>query len=152
MWDTLLIGLAIGIFIYFIINYNKKLKQQKTLGWKLISAIYTWDNSKVEKLLEEWVYVNFKNEFWSTALMLAAGQYNGYMVELLLKYWANPEIPEKDWTTPLMQAVANDDEKMVKILLEYWANPNTPGQYWSTAISWAANNKKIAKLLLEYSK
>ena len=73
-------------------------------------------------------FINKKNKFGNTALLLAVEKNNPDTVETLLSAGANPNIANNDGFTPLHQAILQEkpSEKtitIVQLLMEYGANP-----------------------------
>ncbi len=144
-------------FIYFIESDRfygeiKKEIYQSVIDHKLIAAVTNNNEEMVKSLIEKGANVNVKNEFGSTALMLASKFGYKSIVEKLLQSNADVNFQDRYGNTALMDAsLVRRHKEIVEILLKAGANVNArDNQGWSALILASLQGyKEIVQMLIK---
>jgi len=120
---------------------------------QLFQSALNGDSGEVQKLLENGVNVNNRDQEGRTALMYAAFNGHDKIIETLLKYETDLNLRDNNGRTALMFAASGSSPNSVKLLLENGAKPNIQDKVEHfTALMFAAAEGQLenVKLLLQY--
>jgi Ankyrin repeats (3 copies) len=100
-------------------------------------------------LMEKGESIDAQNVHGKTPLMLAVEWGEWEMFEEIMKYRPNIHSVDENGNTALMQAVWNEYESMALELLKCGANAHHRNRQGATAITWASENKRLQRILME---
>ncbi|MCP3933498.1 MAG: ankyrin repeat domain-containing protein [Bacteroidetes bacterium] len=106
------------------------------------------DVEKIEKALERGTSIEEKNEFGSTALIIAAFSGKADAVEYLCKKGANVNARNDNGVTGLIHAAYYNLYDVVKILVKYDADKTIKDKYGNTALNYAEQNNNMRMISL----
>lgn len=119
----------------------------------LIHAADCGHMSIVRYLCENGADVDYRNEYGTTALMVAAykGRYHAAAVDCLCTFGADPNLQDRNGRTALMYAVNQGVLPVVKYLCERGADANIQDADGETALMYAARTERddVVKCLLD---
>jgi len=116
-----------------------------------ISAIEKNDIERVQKHINDGIYINIQDNDGRTALIVASQQGYKGIVKLLIKNGADINIQGFDGKSNLIIALENKNEDMAKLLIKNGIDVNIQDNNKFTALMIASNNanKDIVQLLIE---
>ena len=116
----------------------------------LIEACRKGPLSKVEKLLEQGVPINWQDKDGHTPLLAAAYEGASVILSFLIDKGANVQVTDHEGRTALMMAVKADSLRKVEILLSEGAQVNVKDKKGMTALMYAASfgRKEMVEMLL----
>jgi hypothetical protein len=126
-------------------------EQKDRWGQNFIAAVRKDDLAEVIALLDKGARVTGKNEYYSSALMIAADQGQSAIVKLLLEKGADVNAKTGMGWTALMDASDRGYLEVARLLLDQEAdiNANTSDGWTALMLAVDAGHPKIVRLLLE---
>lgn len=108
------------------------------LGSNLLVYAERGDTANVLKMINSGVYIDFKNGYKATALLIACEKANLEIAKILLYNNADPNLSAYDGFTPLMFAAYQGNLDLAELLIFYQANLNTKDANGFSAINYAS--------------
>ena len=118
----------------------------------LVQAARSGNIQGIRELLDRGANPNIKDDYGTTALMVASIKDRVEIVELLLNRGAVPDIQDDDGDTALTLASEFGRTEIVRLLLDRGADPNIRDRYGNTALIKASyrGHTEIVRLLLDH--
>lgn len=108
------------------------------LGSNLLVYAERGDTANVLKMINSGAYIDFKNGYKATALLVACEKSNLEIAKILLYNNADPNLSAYDGFTPLMFAAYQGNLDLAELLIFYQANLNTKDANGFSALNYAS--------------
>lgn len=139
----------IRVFVFILIStIFLKANEEVKYYQELHNAVRSDNMEILELSLKKFNnFINEKDQFGSTPLLLAVRKNHIDMVEAILKYKANVNIADKFGDTPLIESARNNNMEILKLLICADAKKDIKNKYAQSAMDFISKNKQYETAL-----